>query len=523
MSRVTALLGKRNKASSGDGSKGRDDGNASSVTSTPEKDTKAPNSSRRDRAPSFADHDPPVTGNGNRTSVIRRQPSSGSITMHSTTADGTPIVYGTTTDENQSRPGKLGVDESASNGKLRRGTFSRGGPALDIPRYHSSNSATDQAADHEMSTTQYARVPSAFQPVGEGSLSLETLLRSNNQEAVTPKAGHLPFGTSISTSNLHPELFVTEASPLPSPVPGSEPAGARRASASGSIQYPPVFETSDLGSSSSSSTASRSENPVSTHQDTSQTADVPPIQLHPSEDYRVRSMSSGSMGQSLALPQGHEYSNLPTPRGRSSTEASTGQRSSFSRSPSRSSSFPLKANKSSKKANNGIASALALSGVALASPAPGVAHPFHMNRMPSGSVSSGQRTTPIKKETLSSDSLSVNGYRQASTESTSRTDERSNPERNSTEDADGFESPTPLSHYTPNDSPRYEDDPAFHAMVSIDALGEFDDLVNHMGTGYALASSKRNAEFHALFKHVPDEDYLIEGQNSPGMLVRQLY
>lgn len=84
------------------------------------------------------------------------------------------------------------------------------------------------------------------------------------------------------------------------------------------------------------------------------------------------------------------------------------------------------------------------------------------------------------------------------------------PERRSTEECEGFESPTPLSNYTPNDSPRYEDDPAFHAMVSMDALGDFDDVVTQIGTGYALASSKRNAEFHALFKNVPEDDYLIE-------------
>ena len=98
--------------------------------------------------------------------------------------------------------------------------------------------------------------------------------------------------------------------------------------------------------------------------------------------------------------------------------------------------------------------------------------------------------------------------------------ERDHPEgmilqRKSTEEGDGFESPTPLSNYTPNDSPRYEDDPAFHAMVSMDVLGDFDDVVAQIGTGYALASSKRNAEFHALFKTVPEDDYLIEGAFAP--------
>ncbi|GAA5976150.1 hypothetical protein JCM10908_005399 [Rhodotorula pacifica] len=48
------------------------------------------------------------------------------------------------------------------------------------------------------------------------------------------------------------------------------------------------------------------------------------------------------------------------------------------------------------------------------------------------------------------------------------------------------------------------------AFLSMDQLGDFDDVVSQLGTGYAVASSKRNADFHALFKHIPDDDYLIE-------------
>lgn len=50
---------------------------------------------------------------------------------------------------------------------------------------------------------------------------------------------------------------------------------------------------------------------------------------------------------------------------------------------------------------------------------------------------------------------------------------------------------------------------------SMDHLGDFDDVVSQLGTGYAVASSKRNAEFHAIFRHIPDDDYLIEG--GPGI------
>lgn len=52
-------------------------------------------------------------------------------------------------------------------------------------------------------------------------------------------------------------------------------------------------------------------------------------------------------------------------------------------------------------------------------------------------------------------------------------------------------------------------------FLSMDHFGDFDDVVSQLGTGYAVASSKRNADFHALFKHIPDDDYLIEGASAP--------
>ncbi|KDE02887.1 hypothetical protein MVLG_06606 [Microbotryum lychnidis-dioicae p1A1 Lamole] len=42
------------------------------------------------------------------------------------------------------------------------------------------------------------------------------------------------------------------------------------------------------------------------------------------------------------------------------------------------------------------------------------------------------------------------------------------------------------------------------------SLGDYEDAMTSLGTGYAVASSKRNAEFHQLFKNIPDDDYLIE-------------
>lgn len=58
-------------------------------------------------------------------------------------------------------------------------------------------------------------------------------------------------------------------------------------------------------------------------------------------------------------------------------------------------------------------------------------------------------------------------------------------------------------------------------LTSIDALGDFYDVADSLGTGYAVASSKRNAEFHAVFKNISEDDYLIEGTSSrPPLLLK---
>lgn len=45
---------------------------------------------------------------------------------------------------------------------------------------------------------------------------------------------------------------------------------------------------------------------------------------------------------------------------------------------------------------------------------------------------------------------------------------------------------------------------------TLDGLSsEFEDQL--LGTGYAVASRKRNSDFHSIFKGIPEDDYLIEG------------
>lgn len=36
-------------------------------------------------------------------------------------------------------------------------------------------------------------------------------------------------------------------------------------------------------------------------------------------------------------------------------------------------------------------------------------------------------------------------------------------------------------------------------------------------TGFAVASNKRNADFHELFSRIPEGDYLIEGASTPAV------
>lgn len=80
------------------------------------------------------------------------------------------------------------------------------------------------------------------------------------------------------------------------------------------------------------------------------------------------------------------------------------------------------------------------------------------------------------------------------------------------------------SEYYPEDRPDYysgldassdEDDSGESASI----LDEMDDIPV---TGFAVASNKRNADFHELFPNIPEGDYLIEGARSASYLVHDL-
>lgn len=157
----------------------------------------------------------------------------------------------------------------------------------------------------------------------------------------------------------------------------------------------------------------------------------------------------------------------------------------------------------------GIAGALALSGVALASPNAGLRQPHGLVRI----------SSDLGREKEPSSSAGTTGAtgNSSATASSSLTQQQ----RESLEGAPSLSLPSSLHTGELDDDAISQDDGhggsggggggGSSAFLSMEQLGDFDDVVSQLGTGYAVASSKRNADFHALFKGITEDDYLIEG------------
>lgn len=69
------------------------------------------------------------------------------------------------------------------------------------------------------------------------------------------------------------------------------------------------------------------------------------------------------------------------------------------------------------------------------------------------------------------------------------------------------------SEYYPDDRPDYYS--GLDESSDEDECSETESMLDEMEdmpvTGFAVASNKRNADFHELFANVPEGDYLIEG------------
>ncbi|GAA5821279.1 hypothetical protein JCM11251_004550 [Rhodosporidiobolus azoricus] len=214
----------------------------------------------------------------------------------------------------------------------------------------------------------------------------------------------------------------------------------------------------------------------------------------------------------------------PPPSGPSSTSASS------STSPSR----------GRKGASHGIAGALALSGVALASPSQTLRQPHGLVRIssdyPADRDRGGDRTlTPVTSNGSagaassasapagaaggSGDGMTSSGSTSLRGSIDSGTGDAASPTGSDGGRLGGAGGAGP-DYLTADDFPDhlYLDaasslhniHSAHGGFLSMDQLGDFDDVVSQLGTGYAVASSKRNADFHALFKGIAEDDYLIE-------------
>lgn len=273
--------------------------------------------------------------------------------------------------------------------------------------------------------------------IGEGSLKLDQISSGGGGATLLVQAPEL----MLALGDLEPNGYHSE-SDLRTPVPGlngvnafdifppTSPPITRARSATTASQRPSGLDAlADINVPSTPSFASALATPHDPH-----TAD------------RSRSRTSSfTNGERPALA---------SPTITTTTSASSSRKSTLVQPDSYSNS--KNSNKKSRSSTGGIASALALSGVTLASPSAQLRQPLALARVPTSTSSLGGRDS---QDGVDSDGMSFGEQ--------------------------GF--------------------------MSMDALGNFDDVVDQLGTGYAVASSKRNAEFHAIFKTIPDDDYLIEG------------
>lgn len=301
--------------------------------------------------------------------------------------------------------------------------------------FSSAGAGDRRSANHSMPEPRYFAVGGGAL-IGEGSLKLDQISSGGRGATLLVQTPEL----MLALGDLEPNGYHSE-SDLRTPVPGlngvtafdgfplSSPPITRARSATTASQRPSGLDAlADVNVSSNPSFASALAPPYS------------PPNGRPRS--RTGSFASGERPAptSPTLP--------PTTSASSSRKSSLVQPDAYSNGKN--------SNQTPRAGSGGIASALALSGVALASPSTQLRQPLALARVPTSTSSLGGRDS---QDGVDSDGMSFGEQ--------------------------GF--------------------------MSMDALGSFDDVVDQLGTGYAVASSKRNAEFHAIFKTIPDDDYLIEG------------
>ncbi|BGP14608.1 hypothetical protein JCM10213_002224 [Rhodosporidiobolus nylandii] len=338
------------------------------------------------------------------------------------------------------------------------------------------------------------------------------LLVANGPGASTEGTGGIALGDGVGTGSLTldhlappdggaPLTLVVQAPELMLDRNGSDTGGTTPTAESADMRTPvpsthPDFDNRARGMSSASG-------PVSS-------ALTPSLSTRPRSHTTSEAMSSRSSGldalaainvspsPSSSRPASPHHSATTSPRSTSRPPSRSASRpgsrsSSVSqqypdtlslRPPSTSS--PVRGRKTpGRSANGGIAGALALSGVALASPNGALRHPHGLARI---SSDAGDRERLAGGGAASGASSAAPSMRES-------IDDASSPTDSFAENDDDVHS-------------QYGD--GMGGFLSMDQLGDFDDVVSQLGTGYAVASSKRNADFHELFKNISDDDYLIE-------------
>ncbi|GAA5855517.1 hypothetical protein JCM8547_007868 [Rhodosporidiobolus lusitaniae] len=324
----------------------------------------------------------------------------------------------------------------------------------------------------------------------------------------------------VSSSDTNRGRGFSSASNPSSSLSPAVPSSLHPSSSSSSSQTRPRSHTTSEAFLSSSSSSSRTHHQQPSGLDAlaALNASPSPLSSRPHSPHRSLTYSSspstaghshppsrsasrpGSRSSSVSQQQHQSYPDALSLRPPSATGAT-----SPSRARGRPPASPSPSSNSFRSASGpagGIAGALALSGVALASPNGALRQPHGLVRISSDlgrerAGSAGEKDGAPLQQVVSNPTSareSLDGGASSPTGSLSVAGE-------------GFES---SGGGGVEEDLHSNDGHGGGAFLSMDQLGDFDDVVSQLGTGYAVASSKRNADFHALFKGISDDDYLIE-------------
>ncbi|GAA6038906.1 hypothetical protein JCM8097_000567 [Rhodosporidiobolus ruineniae] len=348
--------------------------------------------------------------------------------------------------------------------------------------------------------------------IGQGSLTLDHL-------ALPPGHATAPNGAPLTLVVQAPELLsldaggvtpTAESADMRTPVPSHHPdfpaANDHRArgmsSSSGPVAAVPSSSSSLLPTSHprSHTTSEAFLSRTSSGLDALAAINVP--RSRPASPHRSATTSPASTSR-----PGSRSHSRPASRS-SSIISSQHQRPDHLRAPpsygvpSASGSVSPSRGRKGPSPGGGIAGALALSGVALASPSQTLRQPHGLvrlssdqgaERIPAAAAGGATSGAASARESIDSNGNGAAGGGGGRTGASSPVD-----------------SLEPVVLDGDDALSTYGDSAHGGAFLSMDQLGDFDDVVSQLGTGYAVASSKRNTDFHALFKNISDDDYLIE-------------